>query len=80
MGDRVKKVFGVVNCTTKYIFTKIDVTGASIEDALAEAQKLGYAEANQRKDIDGHDAAAKAAIVAQLAFHTRVTIDDFYCE
>jgi homoserine dehydrogenase len=80
VGDRVKKVLGIVNGTTNYILTKMDETGASFEDALAEAQKLGYAEANPSADIDGHDAAAKAAIVAQLAFHTRVTIDDVYCE
>jgi homoserine dehydrogenase len=80
VGDRVKKVLGIVNGTTNYILTKMDETGASFEDALAEAQKLGYAEANPSSDIDGHDAAAKAAIVAQLAFHTRVTIDDVYCE
>jgi homoserine dehydrogenase len=80
VGDRVKKVLGIVNGTTNYILTKMDETGASFEDALAEAQKLGYAETNPSADIDGHDAAAKAAIVAQLAFHTRVTIDDVYCE
>lgn len=80
VGDRVRKVLGIVNGTTNYILTKMDETGASFEDALAEAQKLGYAEANPSADIDGHDAAAKAAIVAQLAFHTRVTIDDVYCE
>ena len=80
VGDRVKKVLGIVNGTTNYILTKMDETGASFEDALAEAQKLGYAEANPSADIDGHDAAAKAAIVAQLAFHTRVTIDDVDCE
>ena len=80
VGDRVKKVLGIVNGTTNYILTKMDETGASFEDALAAAQKLGHAEANPSADIDGHDAAAKAAIVAQLAFHTRVTIDDVYCE
>jgi homoserine dehydrogenase len=80
VGDRVKKVLGIVNGTTNYILTKMDETGASFEDALAEAQKLGYVETNPSADIDGHDAAAKAAIVAQLAFHTRVTIDDVYCE
>lgn len=80
VGDRVKKVLGIVNGTTNYILTKMDETGASFKDALVEAKKLGYAEANPSADIDGHDAAAKAAIVAQLAFHTRVTIDDVYCE
>jgi homoserine dehydrogenase len=80
VGDRVKKVVGIVNGTTNYILTKMDETGASFKDALAEAQKLGYAETDPSADIEGNDAAAKAAIVAQLAFHTRVTIDDVYCE
>ena len=80
VGDRVKKVLGIVNGTTNYILTKMDETGASFKDALAEAQKLGYAETDPSADIEGNDAAAKAAIVAQLAFHTRVTIDDVYCE
>jgi len=80
VGDRVRRILGIVNGTTNYILTKMDETGASFKDALAEAQKLGYAEANPSADVDGLDAAAKAAIVAQLAFHTRVTIDDVYCE
>lgn len=80
VGDRVRKVLGIVNGTTNYILTKMDETGASFKDALTEAQDLGYAELNPSADVDGHDAAAKAAIVAQLAFHTRVTIDDVYCE
>lgn len=80
VGDRVKKILGIVNGTTNYILTKMDETGASFKDALSEAQKLGYAETDPSADVDGHDAAAKAAIVAQLAFHTRVTIDDVYCE
>lgn len=80
VGDRVKKILGIVNGTTNYILTKMDETGASFKDALAEAQKLGYAETDPGADVEGNDAAAKAAIVAQLAFHTRVTIDDVYCE
>ena len=80
VGDRVKKVLGIVNGTTNYILTKMDETGASFKDALAEAQKLGYAETDPSADIEGNDAAAKAAIVAQLSVHTRVTIDDVYCE
>jgi len=80
VGDRVKKILGIVNGTTNYILTKMDETGASFEDALSEAQKLGYAETDPSADVEGKDAAAKAAIVAQLAFHTRVTIDDVYCE
>jgi len=80
VGDRVKKILGIVNGTTNYILTKMDETGASFKDALSEAQKLGYAETDSSADVEGKDAAAKAAIVAQLAFHTRVTIDDVYCE
>ena len=80
VGDRVKKILGIVNGTTNYILTKMDETGASFIDALSEAQKLGYAETDPSADVEGKDAAAKAAIVAQLAFHTRVTIDDVYCE
>ena len=80
VGDRVKKILGIVNGTTNYILTKMDETGASFKDALTEAQKLGYAETDPSADVEGNDAAAKAAIVAQLAFHTRVTIDDVYCE
>jgi homoserine dehydrogenase len=80
VGDRVKKILGIVNGTTNYILTKMDETGVSFKDALAEAQKLGYAETDPSADVEGNDAAAKAAIVAQLAFHTRVTIDDVYCE
>ena len=80
VGDRVKKILGIVNGTTNYILTKMDETGASFKDALSEAQKLGFAETDPSADVEGKDAAAKAAIVAQLAFHTRVTIDDVYCE
>lgn len=80
VGDRVKKILGIVNGTTNYILTKMDETGASFKEALSEAQKLGYAETDPSADVEGKDAAAKAAIVAQLAFHTRVTIDDVYCE
>ena len=80
VGDKVKKVLGIVNGTTNYILTKMDETGASFEDALKEAQKLGYAESDPTADVGGFDAAAKAAILAQLAFHTRVTIEDVYIE
>lgn len=80
VGDRVRKILGIVNGTTNYILTKMDETGASFADALAQAQKLGYVETDSSADIEGKDAAAKAAILAQLAFHTRVTIDDVYTE
>ena len=80
-GDRVQRVLGIVNGTTNYILTRMDESGASYDDALAEAQELGYAEKpDPSADVEGHDAAAKAAIIASLAFHSRVTIDDVYCE
>ena len=77
VGDRVQRVLGIVNGTTNYILTKMDETGADFADALAEAQALGYAEkADPAADVEGYDAAAKAAIIAGLAFHSRVTMDD----
>jgi homoserine dehydrogenase len=79
-GDNVIRVLGIVNGTTNYILTKMDETGASFADALAEAQELGYAEADPTADVEGYDAAAKAAILAGLAFHTRVTMADVYRE
>jgi len=79
-GDNVNRVLGIVNGTTNYILTKMDETGASFADALAEAQALGYAEADPTADVEGFDAAAKAAILAGLAFHTRVTLADVYRE
>jgi homoserine dehydrogenase len=79
-GDRVNRVIGIVNGTTNYILTKMDSTGASFSDALEEAQALGYAEADPSADVDGFDAAAKAAILAGLAFHTRVTAADVHRE
>jgi homoserine dehydrogenase len=80
VGDRVQRVLGIVNGTTNYILTRMDESGATFDDALAEAQGLGYAEADPTADVEGHDAAAKAAIIASLAFHSRVTLDDVYCE
>lgn len=79
-GDRVTKVLGIVNGTTNFILSKMDDEGADYADVLAEAQALGYAEADPTADVGGLDAAAKAAILAELAFHTRVTFDDVYCE
>ena len=63
-GDRIRRVLGIVNGTTNYILTQMDSTGASFADALAEAQALGYAEADPTADVEGLDAAAKAAILA----------------
>lgn len=80
VGDRVTRVLGIVNGTTNYILTKMDEEGADYAEVLAEAQRLGYAEADPTADVAGHDAAAKAAILAGLAFHTAVTYADVSCE
>jgi homoserine dehydrogenase len=79
-GDDVTKVLGIVNGTTNFILDKMDSTGAGFEEALEEAQSLGYAEADPTADVEGFDAAAKAAILASLAFHTRVTAADVHRE
>lgn len=79
-GDRVTRVMGIVNGTTNYMLTKMDEDAASYADVLATAQALGYAEADPTADVEGHDSAAKAAILATLAFHTSVTLADVYCE
>lgn len=79
-GDQVRRVMGIVNGTTNFMLTKMDEEGAQYADVFDEAQALGYLEADPTLDVGGHDAAAKAAILAELAFHTRVTIDDVYCE
>ena len=80
VGDRVSRVMGIVNGTTNYILTKMDEDAVEYQVALKEAQELGFAETNPAADVEGHDAAAKAAILASLAFHTHVTIDDVYVE
>jgi homoserine dehydrogenase len=72
----ITKVFGIVNGTTNFILTEMASTGASYDDALARAQELGYAEADPTEDVGGADAAAKMAILARLAFHTLVRLDD----
>ncbi len=79
-GDRVTRVLGIVNGTTNFILDQMDSTGAGFADALEEAQELGYAEADPTADVEGFDAAAKAAILASLAFHTRVTAADVHRE
>jgi homoserine dehydrogenase len=80
VGDHVQRIMGIVNGTTNYILTKMDESGAAFADALAEAQALGFAEADPTADVEGFDAAAKAAILAGLAFHSRVTDSDVYRE
>ena len=79
-GDQITRVMGIVNGTTNYILTKMHEEGRAFSDVLKEAQSLGYAEADPTADIEGHDAAAKAALLASLAFHSTVTIDEVYCE
>lgn len=79
-GDRITRVAGIVNGTTNFILSAMAASGASYGDALDEATRLGYAEADPSADVDGYDAASKAAILATLAFHTRVTAADVYCE
>ena len=79
-GDKILRVLGIVNGTTNFILDSMTSTGASYEDALAEAQRLGFAEADPTADVEGLDAAAKCAILASLAFHTRVSIDDVAVE
>lgn len=75
-GDTVTRVMGIVNGTTNYILDEMATRGLAFDQALAAAQQLGYAEADPTADVDGLDAAAKAALLAQLAFHTRVSLSD----
>jgi homoserine dehydrogenase len=79
-GDRITRVLGIVNGTTNYILSEMDSSGAGYADTLDEASRLGYAEADPTADVDGYDAASKAAILASIAFHTRVTAADVYRE
>ncbi len=79
-GDQLRRVVGIVNGTTNYILSRMAETGAGFAEALAEATDLGYAEADPTADIDGFDAASKAAILASLAFHTPVTAADVHRE
>ncbi|MCV0333306.1 homoserine dehydrogenase [Microbacterium sp.] len=79
-GDRVVRIMGIVNGTTNYILDRMDTEGADFADVLADAQRLGYAEADPTADVEGYDAAQKAAILASLAFHTAVPLDAVYRE
>ncbi|GIH11833.1 homoserine dehydrogenase [Rugosimonospora africana] len=79
-GDRITRVTGIVNGTTNFILSSMDASGAGFAEALEEATALGYAEADPTADVEGFDAAAKAAILASLAFHTRVRAEDVYRE
>ncbi|WP_442907713.1 homoserine dehydrogenase [Kineococcus sp. G2] len=80
VGDRVTRVLGIVNGTTNYVLDQMDTTGTGYAEAVEQAQALGYAEADPTADVEGFDAAAKAAILASLAFHTRVSLDDVHRE
>jgi homoserine dehydrogenase len=79
-GEPINRVMGIVNGTTNFILTKMSELGADYQVALAEAQQLGFAEADPTADVQGHDAAAKIAIIASIAFGTTVRADDVYAE
>ncbi|MCK1797482.1 homoserine dehydrogenase [Streptomyces sp. XM4193] len=79
-GDKVNRVLGIVNGTTNFILDRMDSSGAGYVEALDEATALGYAEADPTADVEGFDAAAKAAILAGIAFHTRVGLDQVHRE
>jgi homoserine dehydrogenase len=79
-GDRIDRVLGIVNGTTNYVLDQMDTTGAGFDESVQQAQSLGYAEADPTADVEGFDAAAKAAILASLAFHTRVSAADVHRE
>ncbi len=78
IANEIQSVMGIVNGTTNYMLTRMSEDGMSYEEALAEAQAKGFAEANPSADVDGFDAAAKIAILASIAFNSRVTMDDVY--
>jgi homoserine dehydrogenase len=79
-GDRVQRILGIVNGTTNYILDRMDTEGDDFDEVLADAQRLGYAEADPTADVEGYDAAQKAAILASLAFHTTVPLEAVYRE
>jgi homoserine dehydrogenase len=78
--NRIKRVTGIVNGTTNYILTRMKAEGADFTEVLADAQRLGYAEADPTADVDGLDAADKIAILASLAFGGRIRLEDVHCE
>jgi homoserine dehydrogenase len=80
VGERIDRILGIVNGTTNYVLTRMTEDGTAYEAALADAQRLGYAEPDPTDDVEGFDAAAKCAILASLAFHTRVTVGDVHRE
>jgi homoserine dehydrogenase len=80
VGERIRRILGIVNGTTNFILTRMSENGTSFDDALAAAQEMGYAEADPSADVEGHDAAAKCAILASIAFNARVTAGDVFRE
>jgi homoserine dehydrogenase len=80
VGEKVDRVIGIVNGTTNYILTRMTEDGVTYQEALAEAQNLGYAERDPTADVEGYDAGAKAAIVATIAFGAKVVAGDVYHE
>lgn len=80
VGNEILTVAGILNGTTNYILSRMAAEGLDFDEVLADAQRLGYAEADPSADVDGFDAASKVAILSSIAFHTRVTTDDVYCE
>ena len=80
VSDPIKEVMGIVNGTTNYILTRMASEGGSFQEILADAQRLGYAEANPASDVEGVDAGRKAALLSTLAYHSKVTLDDVYTE
>ena len=80
IANHLTEVLGIVNGTTNYMLTKMSENGADYDTVLKEAQSMGFAEANPAADVEGLDAARKAAILASLAFNSRVTLDDVYRE
>lgn len=79
-GDRIKRILGIVNGTTNYVLDQMATEGLDFDRAVKQAQELGYAEADPTADVGGYDAAAKAAILASLAFHTRVPLESVHRE
>jgi homoserine dehydrogenase len=79
-GNRVDRILGIVNGTTNYVLTRMTEEGLSFSEAISKAQSLGYAEADPGYDVEGKDAAAKLAILASMAFNSRVTLEDVYTE
>jgi homoserine dehydrogenase len=79
-GDTVTRILGIVNGTTNYVLDRMTTEGLDLDEVVSQAQALGYAEADPTADVEGYDAASKAAILASLAFHTRISANDVYRE